>query len=161
MSTDACTAFASDAYLSDDGSSLLQRVPSWLVEDFDDVLKPPSYLIASLQQAFDDYAFHHDPPTYEHSVATAAASTSAGTSTPSTRRVSLMGESIWEDDEDEDDGIDGCSADADDEDDGTEDGDGSSSSSGRGLAARGKGKADSDGQSTLYRMPLQEFPSVP
>ena len=72
-----------------------------------------------------------------------------------------MGESIWEDDEDEEDGIDGFSADADDEDDGTEDGEGSSASSERRLAVRGKEKAGSDGQSTLYRMPLQDFPSVP
>ncbi|GJE94664.1 hypothetical protein PsYK624_108350 [Phanerochaete sordida] len=136
------------------------RVPSWLVEDFDEVLKPPSYLVASLQQAFDDYAFHHDPPAYDHSRGPVAASTSAGPSTPSARRVSLMGESIWEEDEDGED-VDDCSADADDEDDGTEDVEGSSGSSERARSERGETKADSDGQSTLYRMPLREFPSVP
>ncbi|EKM53616.1 uncharacterized protein PHACADRAFT_260062 [Phanerochaete carnosa HHB-10118-sp] len=136
------------------------RVPSWLAEDFDDVLKPPSYLIASLQQAFDDYAFHHDPPTYEHSVGTATASTSAGTSSPSMRRVSLMGESIWEEDDDEDD-IDESSADADDEDDGTEYGNGSSAGSEERHSGRGTAKANSDSQSTLYRMPLQDFPPIP
>lgn len=130
-------------------------MPSWLVDsplDFNDVLKPPSYLIASLEQAFDDYALHNDPPTYEHSVAAAAGSSRA----PSTRRMSLAGESIWEDDDDEeDDSVDGSSADADDEDDGVGDSELDIQCSER------KGKRDSDGQSTLYRMPLHHFPSVP
>lgn len=71
-----------------------------------------------------------------------------------------MGESIWEEDE-EDEDADECSADADDEDDGTEDGEGSSGSSEWGASERGKSKADSDGQSTLYRAPIQDFPSAP
>jgi hypothetical protein len=128
-------------------------VPSWLIDpslDFGDVHKPPSYLIASLQQAFDDYASEHDPPTYEHSV-------TVGTSSGSpSRRVSLMGESIWEADDDEEQCADGCSADADDEDDGTDEDIECESECGK-----GKGVPDSDSQSTLYRIPLQEFPSVP
>lgn len=138
-------------------------MPSWLLDspvDFDEVLKPPSYLIASLQQAFDDYAYHHDPPTYEHSVGRSAPSTS--TNSPATRRQSLAGESIWEDSDDEEDGLDGSSADADDEEGSageTEDGE---------LEERRDGKrrepepeSPASDQSTLYRMPLNEFPAVP
>lgn len=129
-------------------------MPSWLVDspfDFNDVHKPPSYLLASLQQAYDDYELHNDPPTYEHSVATAGTSTRA----PSPRRMSLAGESVWEDDEEEeDDGTEGYSGDADDEEDDAADSEPDTQSGGE------KSRPSSDGQSTVS-LPLRDGPPAP
>ncbi|KIP01471.1 hypothetical protein PHLGIDRAFT_38293 [Phlebiopsis gigantea 11061_1 CR5-6] len=132
------------------------RVPSWLVDspfDFNDVHKPPSYLLASLQQAYDDYELHNDPPTYEHSVATAGTSSRA----PSPRRISLAGESVWEDDdeeEDEDEETEGYSGDADDEEDDAADSELDARSGG------GKSRPTSSGQSTVS-LPLRDDPPAP
>lgn len=125
-------------------------MPDWLCEpplSFDDVLKPPPYLLASLQQAFDDYAYDHAPPTYEHSVGVASTAPSAA---PSTHRQSLMGESIWEDDDDE---LGGSTEDADDERDTEGDVDGESEYS--------ESEAASDGQSTLLRSAGRNLPTLP
>ncbi|KAI0087120.1 hypothetical protein BDY19DRAFT_301490 [Irpex rosettiformis] len=75
---------------------LMQRIPEWLNDepfDFDDAHVPPSYLIASLQEAFNEPLYDQAPPTYDHTIAT-----SNGTSR---RRISIAEESMW-DDEDED-----------------------------------------------------------
>ncbi|KAI0343465.1 hypothetical protein BDW22DRAFT_1171263 [Trametopsis cervina] len=78
-----------------------QRIPEWLDDEpftFEDSHRPPSYLIASLQQAISDYTGEAEPPTYDHSVS------SSSTRTRSPYRTSVAHESIWEDDsEDEED----------------------------------------------------------
>lgn len=57
------------------------------------MLRPPSYLIASLQQAFTGHGYEGAPPTYDYSVATS--------SRTSPRPPSVAHESIWEDDEED------------------------------------------------------------
>ena len=86
-----------DSLLTIHPRSSMQRIPEWLNDepfDFNDTHVPPSYLIASLQEAFNEPLYDSEPPTYDHTIAA-----SNGTSR---HRLSIAGESMW-DDEDEDD----------------------------------------------------------
>ncbi|PSR71709.1 hypothetical protein PHLCEN_2v12413 [Hermanssonia centrifuga] len=79
-------------------NTVKQHTPEWLCEpplSFDDVLRPPSYLIASLHHALNDFSWDHDqqPPAYEQTIG--ASSSSGGEFTP--RPPSPERRSIWED----------------------------------------------------------------
>ena len=164
-----------------------QYTPEWLNDptlSFDDVMRPPSYLYASLQQALDDYSFDQQPPAYEHSLGPQNAI--AGPSTPRPlpqlrqERLSQLyeRESIWEDSDEEevDDGASEGAEDADDEFERGADGEGeaddaddanvearadaeveaeTSADEEASLAEDGR---DSDSESTLLDIPLPEMP---
>ncbi|KAI0821159.1 hypothetical protein BC629DRAFT_1435059 [Irpex lacteus] len=78
------------------------RIPEWLSDEpfnFDDAHTPPSYLIASLQEAFNEPSYdQQQPPTYDNIVGTS--------SDASPRRMSVAAESMWDDDDEENDSDD-------------------------------------------------------
>ncbi|KAF7798879.1 hypothetical protein EIP86_010107 [Pleurotus ostreatoroseus] len=139
----------SSAYLLQWPSDI-QHTPDWLEEpfDLDEVIRPPSYLYASLQQALSESPYDQHPPAYEHAAVSpnAVAGPSRYLYPPARHSQSTLAEhdSIWED-WDSDEESDGAE-DADDE--RERDADTCDGPSARSLA-------DSDGGSTLLNVASQ------